>query len=1041
MTTSAAPHLVEALSRVAERRPFTRKLIVASTFGGGRELLRRLALEGKGWLGLEVTTPRPLASRLARDELARLNLRILDPFDQQALLDEALDAAMVAEDGGLGELSEGVGFRERVHEGITALRLAGIGPKQLDATRLADWSKKLFLLRILQRYERLLVERRRADTATVFEHALAALEAEGNRMPSTLGVEEVWLVPGLTTRGLGGRLLSALQARGAKVLETDPVVGLEVPDSILWNRRVEGSGTSFLYAPEEREEGLTVAVDLFRAASITDELREVLRRVIEGGWSWDQVEIVTPDPAAYGSALHALSRQLEIPATYAVGLPIERTRPGRVVQAYLDWIEEGFQAHIIRRLLEAGDLRPQRSKHYHAPADLSRRFRRLRIGWGRKRYRSQLRAALDSVDGLRKRKWESDEGFERRRERTRGELRALRSILFPTLKATPAVPDRMGEGGRPISPAELARGLRAFLRRVPKGDGADRAAREALARVLERVEATLRRRTDFRAAVTILRRHLQLRVRAPQPEGDPGDPGAPWASEGGHIHLSDLEHGGYTGRPAVFVVGADADRLPGMVTQDPVLLDSDRRVLGEGLPTSSELLRERLFSFAALFARLRDSHVTLSYSAWNAIDARSVSPSSVLLQAQRLARGRPLLTFHDLHEELGRVVCRAPRSGPLLDADDVWLEALSGEGVMLEGIGPVRSAYPRLDAGLTTKEARERGVPGPTHGVIEPRPDRLDPRRDPSLVVSASRLEDLGACPLRYLHKAVLKLHPPDDPELDPERWLDPLRRGGLLHEVFEKTLRGAREKKVKLEDAAFEALALEELAEGVARLEKDVPVPGEGARRREIAAMEEDVRSFVRMVRQRSAPWVALEMKFGLGDDDAVAFPLPGGEIRLRGAVDRVDENLEGVHVVDYKTGTPRDFEEGTGAFLGGRRLQIALYAHAAEQRLGGNVVAGEYHFPTRRGENQAFVFPRAQLQGIASMLDHLLEIVATGGFVPTEQSGDCRFCDYAPVCRVRLGTYGKVESPLAAWSEEHFNAGVWPAFGHLKRVRNFEE
>jgi hypothetical protein len=237
--------------------------------------------------------------------------------------------------------------------------------------------------------------------------------------------------------------------------------------------------------------------------------------------------------------------------------------------------------------------------------------------------------------------------------------------------------------------------------------------------VLERIEATLRRRTDFRAAVTILRRYLDLRVRAPDPRGRPDDPGAPWSSEGGSLHLSDLQHGGYSGRPAVFIVGADAERLPGAGVQDPVLLDSDRRVLGEGLPTSSELLRERTFGFAALFARLRNAQVTLSYGAWDAAVARTVSPSPVLLQVLRLGRRDPSLTFHDLDKTLGRVVCRVPRGGrPLLDRDDVWLEALGSGNVMRRGIDRVRAAFPRLDAGLATQAARRDGMPGPVHGVI-----------------------------------------------------------------------------------------------------------------------------------------------------------------------------------------------------------------------------------------------------------------------------------------------------------------------------------
>ena len=135
MTTSAAPHLVEALARVARRRPVARKLIVSPTFGGGRELLRRLSLDSGGWVGFEITTTRPLATQLAREELERSSLRIVDAFEQQALLDEALDSALKGEGPGLGDLGEGVGFREKVHGAVIAMRLSGIGPKELDAAR------------------------------------------------------------------------------------------------------------------------------------------------------------------------------------------------------------------------------------------------------------------------------------------------------------------------------------------------------------------------------------------------------------------------------------------------------------------------------------------------------------------------------------------------------------------------------------------------------------------------------------------------------------------------------------------------------------------------------------------------------------------------------------------------------------------------------------------------------------------------------------------------------------------------------------------
>ncbi len=1016
-----------------------RKLVVAPTRSVGRELLRRLSLSGRGWIGFEVTTPRPLALRLARPAMERLHFSMLDAFEARALLDDAIDVALLSEGSELADLADGVGLRDAIQGSIEALRLAGIGPKELDRARLSDPRKKRFLVRVLRRYEQLLSERRRVDSADLFRMGADALEAEGGRLPASLDAAVLLLVPGLGTRGLSGRLVGGLAARGAKVLETDAVQGIETPPRVLWRPSKEGHARSYLGAPGLAPQAITPDdIELFRAASPHDELREVLRRVVARGLRWDQVEIVASDAAAYGSALHAEAVKLGVPVTYAVGLPIERTRVGRVVRTYLDWIEEGFLADPVRRLLEAGDLRPHRKHGAHAPAALARRFRSLRIGWGRQRYRAQIRDALEGVESMVARRHESEEALARRRARTRAELEALRSILFPALRATPTIPDRLTEEGGRVSPAEIARGLRAFLRRVPKGRGPDLQAREAVEHVLERVEATLVRRTAFRAAVTVLRRSLDLRVRADVGRGTDGEV-APWSSEGGHLHLSDLDHGGHTGREAVFLVGMDADRVPGFLGQDPVLPDRDRRVLGDGLPTSAELHRERVFRFAALFARLHGS-VTLSYCAWDATEARMQGPAPLLLQALRLSRSDPTLTYDDLETALDRVVCVLPARGrPCLDGDDVWMSVLGSGDVLASGTDAVAAAYPRLAAGLATRRAEDER-PGPGRGIVSPRPDRLDPRRDPALVVSASRLEALGTCPLRYLHGTVLGIRPPDDPELDPERWLDALRRGELLHAVFEEVLRTARARGLELDDPDLDGVADEALAGGIVRMQTEMPLPGEGALYRETLALENDVRSFVRMIRQLGAPWSALELRFGLGEDDAVEIETPKGVLRLRGAIDRIDEDLEGLSVIDYKTGVPREFG-GTGTFHGGRRLQHALYAHVAEQRLGAPVRLAGYHFPTIRGENHVVMFDRLSLAGVGSLIDHLLDGVAAGSFVPTERSDDCRFCDFAAICRVREIGYGKVHSPLADWSEEHLDASVWPAFADLKRVRKFED
>ena len=191
--------------------------------------------------------------------------------------------------------------------------------------------------------------------------------------------------------------------------------------------------------------------------------------------------------------------------------------------------------------------------------------------------------------------------------------------------------------------------------------------------------------------------------------------------------------------------------------------------------------------------------------------------------------------------------------------------------------------------------------------------------------------------------------------------------------------------------------------------------------------------------IRSDSPQSVAFELKFGLGEDEPVTIDLTGGRLRLRGAIDRVDQDLSGLHVVDYKTGVTYGY--GPDAFHGGRRLQHAIYARAAEQRLGVDVVDGQYHFPTRKGQNQTFTYDRVQLTGLEALLDLLMEGVARGHFVPTDDPADCTYCDYADVCRARRNAHGKIDSPMAEWSKEQLESPLRPAAEQLKRVRNFEE
>jgi ATP-dependent helicase/nuclease subunit B len=304
--------------------------------------------------------------------------------------------------------------------------------------------------------------------------------------------------------------------------------------------------------------------------------------------------------------------------------------------------------------------------------------------------------------------------------------------------------------------------------------------------------------------------------------------------------------------------------------------------------------------------------------------------------------------------------------------------------------------------------------------------------------MSASRLETLGRCQLQYFYQYVLGARPVRDPEYDPERWLDALERGSLLHVVYDRAL-GELPEGVDYGDDAFQDHAFRVLDDEVRRTLDRLPAPNRVVQDAEQGALKEDVRSFVSMVRGQRPRVIRTELAFGpdADADGVVELEVGGaGPLRLRGRVDRLDAlETGGLRVVDYKTGRRRGYH-GASPFDGGRRLQHFLYSLAVERlRPGERVELAEYHFPTRRGENDVASFPRASLGPGHAILATLLDMARRGRFLPTENKDDCRYCDFAPVCRVAINDWGGAESPRARWARMHATGLV--EYGPLLRLR----
>ena len=1033
--------LLASLARLNASHPHTRKRLLGVDVNHGRELLRALAIDTGGWVGWEATTLRTIADELTFVPLYTRGLRTASDVELSALITAAFDRALHAGDlrADFDRMTQHGGFRAVLENSILELRMAGVTP---DALREAaeTGSPAAQLAPVFAAYEQLIAEHSLVDPAGVFRVALEVFDAEAPLVLNGITA----LVPTLTTHGAVGGLVRRLVTAGAVILDVDIAMPrgddehTAIRATSLLGEQSDGFARSALgwsmatRVPHPRDaqyDSTLATVDLFAAASPTEELREVCRRVMREGLRWDDVEIAATDPDSYGIALDAVCLQLGIGATMLKGIPLIRTRIGRALHRWFVWLENGLPADVLRQAIEAGEI-PVRSPELGAH-DVAFALRAQQVGWGRARYDAVM-ARLNASHGDVVPDREADESAVDLADRRQAKIareRALVELLTELLAITPPVPERGSYVEVLTTTSDLAGATLAYIARLEQRDAADEQTMDRLTTRLRRLAALEDDETDFATALAGLRESLSdLRAWPPT-----GMARKPYRADGGLLHLTDLPHAGASGRERTFVVGLDAERTSGTARQDPLLPDAVRRVLGrERLPESADRRAQWLERLGVSLSALR-GRVTLSWSIRGS-DGRDSGPSPLILQTYRVLHGDAMLSYEQLRAAVFPPACAVPGDTyddgvGLLDARDVWLRTIGASASLPDATALVRTAFPMLDAGLRANEALVATVPAAFHGIV-PSAAALDPTHADARSLSPSALETLGTCPLQWFYRYGLGIRPPQDPAYDADKWLDALQRGSLLHEIFEQFVRAFLNVQATILDAAADAAMRTIVGAALDRWRDQVPPPGESVYAAESSEIRRAALAFLQMERDAlrrgdGASWT--EIEYGFGEKSRVTYALSDGtRIALRGRADRIDTLADGsLRVVDYKTGSPSHYRVSAkaGAFNGGRLLQPALYADAVGTSLYRTVSRFEYRFPTDRGGNAVVPFDATKLVDARGVVTSLVDHVRTGRFLPTIDKADCTYCDFAGICRVSAERFD-VSSPRAEWAAERAQA-----------------
>jgi CRISPR/Cas system-associated exonuclease Cas4 (RecB family) len=276
--------------------------------------------------------------------------------------------------------------------------------------------------------------------------------------------------------------------------------------------------------------------------------------------------------------------------------------------------------------------------------------------------------------------------------------------------------------------------------------------------------------------------------------------------------------------------------------------------------------------------------------------------------------------------------------------------------------------------------------------------------------VSPTSLENYSACGFKYLCRSLFRLSIVQEPE--EREMMDPAARGTLVHEVLDRFFKEAkqqgrpevRERWTAADRERLLAMAAEEFELARTRGITGLDVYG----RHETRTIRADLERFLDEDDMFRAETGAVPEKF----EEAIPESEIAG-VRLRGRVDRIDITPDRARawVIDYKTGSPREFRDGKGdPLLGGRKLQLPTYLAAVPDVRGARAL---YWFITRKGEFERVEYeptPDDQARFQAT-LQAIVKGIRAGSFPAFSGEENefwgafenCSYCDYTRICSRR--------------------------------------
>ncbi len=742
-------------------------------------------------------------------------------------------------------------------------------------------------------------------------------------------------------------------------------------------------------------------VTLVQAQTPEIEVREALRwikaRIIRDGIPADRCALVARDLSGYQPFLRQAGREFGLPLSFSVG---ESLASNPAVAAIMNLIALAPNRYARRPLLDA----------LRTPYLNLARFgleRRDEVACKQAAYWGQVIGGRDQ--------WQ--EVFARLAERT-----ADRTGDAADDEAAPPAELPSGQAA-----ARLWNGLDAFMARVVPPDkaslfehvkwleelcSADKGVGvaecvAAQADTAPRDQAALAEFNDVLRSLVLSERIVGVRPEMPHPDflqelrgavdaaeypPDESQPAFEGSVQVGHLGaVRGVEY------RAVALLGLSEGLFPAALEEDPFLSDDERGALdARGL---------------RLDPRLRSDQQTLFYEA-----VTRASDYLFLSRPYLAPDGERWVASPYWNEILGLVdvqpiVVRAGEPRPLSEAGSVveLLTAAVARRALPRKFDRLEPDWQSLKRAARVLEARiARTAGGEFEGRLADLAPVLSERYSEVHVWSASRIETYAACPFRFLISSALDLEPRETPEAG----FDPAQLGGMLHLILEQVYKNAADP-ADVEDivSKLPAVACDVFAAAPRKWGFRPTCLWQAEQAELIAKLEATLRNLA-AVAEGFRP-SAYEQPFGFRRATPLIVKSCAGNLVFHGVIDRVDTNGDAIRIVDYKTGASHLDASSLGE---GKRLQLALYALAAQETLGlGRVVDGFYwailkgeagslrlgRFAYATPDKREFIGVQGAIELTREYVGQVVGAIRSGLFIPQPPRDDCpSYCAAKTIC-----------------------------------------